>query len=257
METNVDHRLDERAGTGTGSNGTGQEGRAAKQQLGCEEQEQLADRIGRLADRIRAHKLPLDKVAAEVCKIDRILETVALPMPPSPANLGGALGNLARGLKATGNLALAESIATRLLMIDCDQTGARRWQEPYITALAEIWAGMGRLDDAKVAYRDAATRAQERLRPEVYVFDLLYQCGEIAMMQEDFSLAAIVFDRAAQMESVDRDTYAVLRGLKYTIYQEILFKLKFLPLKKRVKTPVEVEYDRVAEERRRAAKKAS
>ena len=252
METSVNHSTDERASTGTENGGSGakQGDCAAKQQLGCEEQERLADKIRRLADRIRAHELPLDKLAAEVCRIDRILETVALPLPPSPANLVGAIDDLAGELKATGNLALAESIAARALVVDRDQTGALRWHEYRIAALADIWAGMGRLGGAKETYQYAATLAQKRLRTEAQVFVLLNRWAEIAMDAKDYKSAAVAYDRSMQMKGVNLNMVTFLNGIKDVVHKEALAKMGYLPIKKRIRTPVEVEYDRVAEDRR-------
>lgn len=257
MEKNMKHSTDERASTVTGSAGTGQGSCMAKQQLGCEEQERLADKIQRLADRIWAHKLPLDKVAAEVCRIDRILETVALPLPPSPANLVGAIGHLAGVLKTTGNLALAEPIATRMLVFDCDQTGALRWQELRIAAMADIWAGLGKLDDAKEAYRYAAMLAQERLRTDAQVYVFLNRWAGIAMDAKDYESAAVAYDRALQMKDVNLNILIMVNGIKDIVQKEALVKMGYLPIKKRIRTSVEVEYDRVAAARRREAEIAN
>lgn len=217
----------------------------------------LAKRIRHLAHRIQAKRIPLDEVAVKVCQIDRILETVALPLPPSPANLVGAIDDLAGELKATGNLALAESIAARALVVDRDQTGALRWHEYRIAALADIWAGLGKLDDAKEAYRYAAMLAQKRLRTEAQVFVLLNRWAEIAMDAKDYKSAAVAYDRSMQMKGVNLNVLTLVNGIKDIVHKEALAKMGYLPIKKRIRTPVEVEYDRVAEERRREAKTAS
>lgn len=250
METKIENSTGECAVPRT--DGVAEQGaRMGKKQFGPEEQERLADRISNLAERVRARKLSADKVAAEVCRIERILDAVALPMPPSPANLLSAIDYLARELKAFGELKLAESIAARALAFDIDQTGALRWHELRVATLADIWAGMGRLTDAKDSYRDAAMLAQVRLRPDGLVFVLLNRCAEIAMEERDFETAAVAYDRSMQMKAVNLSIFTMVNGIKDIVNKEALVKLGYLPLKKRIMTPVEVEYDRMAAARRR------
>lgn len=251
MET-IDNGTGER--TASTTDGVADQGaQVAKKQFDPEEQERLADRIRNLADRVRARKLPLDKVVAEVFQIVRILDTVALPMPPSPAHLLSAIDYLACELKAFGELKLAEPIAVRALALDVDQTGALRWQELRIAALADIWAGLGKLDDAKETYRYAAMLAQERLREEALVFVLLNRCAEIAMDAKDYEAAAVAYDRSMQMKAVNLNVLTMVNGIKDIIHKEALAKMGYLPIKNRIRTPVEVEYDRVAVARRREA----
>ncbi len=251
METKVENSTGER--TASTTDGVAEQGACVeKQQLEQEVQERLADRITNLAERVRVRKLLLDKVAIEVLRIDRIFETMALPLLPGTGLLN-SIDGLADALYVTGNLSLAEVMAMRALKADCSQTGELQWNEWRVMKVGDILARMGRLTDAKECFRFAAILAQERLRPEHLVFELLYHWAETAMEQEDFAAAAVAYDRAVQMESVDRDAYDEIRGIKHSLYQEILFKMKLLPLEKRVKTPFEVEYDRVAAARRREA----
>lgn len=257
MATNENIGIDSSVDAGAATSQLGQGVRENCQRLPQPLPFGLAKRIRHLAHRIQAKRIPLDEVAVEVCRIDRVLETVALPLPPSPANLVGAIGHLAGVLKTTGNLALAEPIATRMLIFDCDQTGALRWQELRIAALAEIWAGLGKLDDAKEAYRYAAMLAQERLRTDAQVFVLLNRWAEIAMDAKDYESAAIAYDRSMQMKDVNLNMLIMVNGIKDIVQKEALVKMGYLPIKKRIRTPVEVEYDRVAAARRREAKRAS
>lgn len=250
METSVSHRIDECESTGTGSGGTGQEGCAAKQRLGCEEQKRLANRIRSLAGSVRAQKLPLDKVASEVCRIARILETVELPLPPSPVDLVGAIDDLASALNIVGNLALAEVMAVRALKIDCNPAGEEQSHELRLARAGDIWAKMGKLADAKEAYCRAAVLAQVRLRSEGLVFVFLNRCAEIAMEAKDYGLAAVAYDRSMQMEGVNLNIFTMMNGIRDIIHKEVLVRLGHLPLKKRIRTCVEVEYDRVAKARR-------
>lgn len=250
METKKDNGAGERSASRNDGMAE-QEPRVSKKQFDPEEQERLADRIRNLADRVRARKLPLEKVVAEVFRIVRILDTVALPMPPSPAHLLSAIDYLACELKAFGELKLAEAIAIRALAFDVDQTGTHRWNEMRAATLADIWAGMGRLTDAKDSYRDAAMVAQARLRTEAEVFVLLNRCAEIAMEEGDFETAAVAYDRSMQMKAVNLNILTMVNGIKDIVHKEALGKMGYLPLKNRIRTPIEVEFDRVAEERRR------
>lgn len=226
----------------------------AKSDIG--DPDEIEKQIRQLIDAVDSREITWDVVASRVDQLDKLLAAIvgAYP-PPVTFNISDQLVRLAGHLLASGAPERAELMVLRAAQLNADKDGKPRINEMQASQLADIWDVLGKHADAANLVYQAALVAQRRLWPEPVVFNLLYQCAASAMLAEDYSLAAKAYARARQMNSVDPRRVTWICGVKHMGYQKQLFKIKALPVYDLQLAPVEVEYDRIMEEQRRAEAK--
>lgn len=216
----------------------------------------LEEQIRQLIDGVIAKKWTSGFIASRVRQLDMVLGAIAGPYPPPGSiNLTEKLQCLAGNLLDLRKVELAELMAIRAMKLDALRDGTRPRCEASAELFARIWNAMGRHSEAAKALEFAVMLAQRRLRSESVVFILLYEWALSCMAAKEYGSAAIACTRALEMKGIDLIAWKRWYGDTFNKTRRILTKRKFLPLRQRVRTDIEIEYDRVAELRRQEEQK--